>query len=119
MNVKVWHYPEIFQMTDPVVAESDALKINGKQFDCWVLAARVLPGNPAGSAQLQAAAGPMRIWVDKMSGLPLKYEMRWVLGQQKVNSVSTMRVVSLQLDQPIPPDTFVFVPPKNAKEVSQ
>ena len=119
MNVKVWHYPEVFQMTEPVVADSDRLKISGKQFDCWVLEARVLPGNPAGSAQLEATPGPMRLWIDKLSGLPLKYEMRWVVGSQKVTAVSAMKVVSLQLDQAIPPDTFFFVPPKNAKEVAQ
>jgi outer membrane lipoprotein-sorting protein len=119
VNVKVWHYPEVFQMTEPVVAGSEKLKISGKQFDCWILEARALPGDPTGSAQLGAAPGPMRVWIDKDSNLPLKHEMRSVLGSQKVIALFSMKVTALQLNQPIPPDTFVFVPPKNSKEVSQ
>jgi thiol-disulfide isomerase/thioredoxin len=102
---------------------SETIEVDGKSFDCWVVSSNVkIPAQAAMGGTL--SDGMMTAWIDKKLLLAVQEVISYSVkvtpaaGAAPVEYQSKLKQVmhSLKVDQPVPPATFAFVPPADARE---
>jgi outer membrane lipoprotein-sorting protein len=114
---EVWSYPEGMEFRgEPVVRGNEKVKIKGTAYDCWVLEAPIAFTGSGANPYL--VPEPIKIWIDKSSGLPLKTQIIRHMPNRAL-AIDSMKVTSFKLNESVPPGFFTFEIPKNAREINQ
>jgi outer membrane lipoprotein-sorting protein/peroxiredoxin len=114
-----------YQSQDPYrsvkVTGEEALELDGKHFDCFVVEATLdnlkIPG------AMMLTDGVMKMWIDKQTKLTLKQTASATMqgGALLVPATmnQTINMLSLKLNEPVPDSMFRFTPPEGAQEVKE
>jgi hypothetical protein len=104
---------------EPVVTGTENIKIKGKQYECWVLRIPIA-FDGAGARSSYLIPEPMKLWIERSSGLLLRSEIRsHVPTQLQTTAIHDMKVTDIRLNELTPAFRFDFTPPKNAREIPQ
>lgn len=114
-----------YQSKDPYrsvkVTGEEALEMDGKHFDCFVVEAALdnlkIPG------AMMLTDGVMKMWIDKKTKLTLRQTASAtmlggsLLAPAQMNQ--TVSMLSVKLNEPVPGSMFQFTPPEGAREVKE
>ena len=114
-----------YQSKDPYrsvkVTGEEALEMDGKYFDCFVVEAALdnlkIPG------AMLLTGGVMKMWIDKKTKLTLRQTASAtmlggsLLAPAQMNQ--TVNILSVKLNEPVPESMFHFTPPEGASEVQE